>query len=986
MLSVSRQNIPELPYLGRNKIVEKEQDSLVQLQMMDTMNQEVIDHQIKNLKVLPCVNICAGHVTYGRTYSYTKFNNDTSIWCQSVIHNSIMTESTMDNALERLVHAMLGYDDPVATSLAHRVLSSQIGPKDDTGSWRRISRKLPHVRADLESLYARLEEPLAPKLLTVLTKLMGKRLVLPETTTVKEVGQVQRHETNETISTTATNNRPDPTHRPLPQPHALQPKQPQATPPHDRQRQIQEEKQELEKEEALLLRECLYSLQGIDGERIRYYHKHRFDDSLVYYDGIRVQSPALSNSLLYTGRVVETRLGTGAMDAFRICGEAGWLYHRIQSYIQQVQHDESKGIVARAFAGTLGDELREYHSLLTQYESQLGQLSLRQLLVDLRMPTSRLQVLALLTDGLRHLSGGHLLSGLHQHTLHGDSRHANLAQSILVQASRPWFEILYTWTTQGVLSDPHGEFFIAENTSVDDKHLWNEKYRINKDQIPEGILEKELVGPAFNVGKGINFIRRCLLDSKWTMRLDSIDEEDDTIHSNADSYQQELGFFYKPHAEDNAILRRTLAQAANMVHTHILHTLREGNHMMQHLFALKQFLFLGQGDFFSALMDGLHSEFRDQLGVIGVYKHSLLSIVEGALRSTNAKYLPQYVLDRLQVELLMDPEDDSYGMFASDPRQAVAKRTVWDIFMLDYQVPDPLRAIVHPRQLEKYKMVFFLLFSLKRIEFMLNYTWRQSATLQHALQTYGQYNGIEIRSSTPYAQAFSLLRKISILRQNMMHLIVNLKSYFMFEVLEGGWRRLQLEIEAAKTLDEVIAAHDFYIDGIVKKSLLRSGGDDDTIQKQLADHVQMLMQISGDFCNLQESLFHQSLLLSDIATQKRIEADQRANQGRWGFDSEREIAEEEDFFGLADKTKILEVTRISTAYNQNVLQLLRLLNDRVNANPDDLDTDKDGLGFDDPTQDWMFPRQNHRAVAEDDLDSQRFLIAQLDHNNFYGSQ
>ena len=120
--------------------------------------------------------------------------------------------------------------------------------------------------------------------------------------------------------------------------------------------------------------------------------------------------------------------------------------------------------------------------------------------------------------------------------------------------------------------------------------------------------------------------------------------------------------------------------------------------MMQHLFALKQFLLLGQGDFFSALMEGLHSEFSSEPGVAGIYKHSLLAIVEGALRSTNAKYLPQYVLDRLQVELLMDPDDDAYNMFGPDRRVGADdqdQRTVWDIFMLDYQIPEPLLAILY---------------------------------------------------------------------------------------------------------------------------------------------------------------------------------------------------------------------------------------------------------------------------------------------------
>jgi len=963
------------------------------------------------------------------------------------------SEGSIDDAMARLVFAMLGHEDPVATSLSRRVLKSQLGSSEDdivdvTSTWRRMARKAPDAQccADVEALYLQLQAQsgshLPPKMLAVLTKLMGKQFQLPETTVRSTRSEVpspltrtasmgapvdRRREVGRTLSARAL---PSPAHsterlapsvpatpavsvagagpvpsRFTPRHEALRPQQSNHLLPQTRGH-IEDEKRALEQEEALLLKECLYSLQGIDGERIRYYHKENsrygphqsHPNALMDYDGIRVQSPALSLNLLYTGRVLETRLGTGAMDALRISGEAGWLYQRIQSFIQEVQHDDSKGVVARAFAGSLGQELREYHSLLTQYESQLPQMSLRQLLVDLRMPTSRLHILALLADGLRHMSGGNLLSGLYRHALHGDSRHSQLAQNILCSASRPWFDILFTWTTQGVLSDPHGEFFVTEITTVEDKHLWNDKYRVNNEQIPEGILPVDVVEQILNVGKGINFIRRCLLDSRWSMQLDEPFEEDDTITTSGSSEQ--LGFVYVPYSHVNLPLERTLERAARLVHSHILRTLREDNRMMQHLFALKQFLFLGQGDFVSALIDGLHSEFRDRPDIVGVYKHSLLSIVESALRSTNAKYLPQFVLDRLQVELLVDSDDPAYGAFGSRTRKENEKlRTVWDVFMIDYQVPDPLRAIVHPRNMGKYKLVFSLLFRLRKIEFMLNYTWRQSATLHHALQTYGQYNGINIQNNSSFAQAYGLLRKISISRQNMIHLVVNLKSYLMFEVVEGGWQKLQLEIESATTLDEVIEAHDLYIDGIVRKSLLRSVGEkDDEIQARLANHVQILMDITLEFCDYQERLFHESLVMADRATQKRIEADRRVNEGRWGFDAEREIAEEEHFFGLADEGPLQEVNRISSVYNQNFLDLLCVLSDRVNANPDDLASNVVEEGDNDEGEGRLSSsggfnsrqgrrrRKGRTVVVEDELDSQRFLIAQLDHNNYFGEQ
>jgi gamma-tubulin complex component 3 len=388
-------------------------------------------------------------------------------------------------------------------------------------------------------------------------------------------------------------------------------------------------------------------------------------------------------------------------------------------------------------------------------------------------------------------------------------------------------------------------------------------------------------------------------------------------------------------------------------------------------------------------MEGLHTEFSGgEPGVAGIYKHSLLAIVEGALRSTNAKYLPQYVLDRLQVELVMDPDDEAYGLFGPDRTPGAKnddRRTVWDIFMLDYQIPDPLLAIVHSAALDKYKMVFSLLFGLKKVEFMLNFTWRQSATLQHGLHTYAQYNRIPTSTSKGYTQASLLLRQISILRQSMIHLIVNLKSYLMFEVLEGGWRRLESEIEAAITLDEVIEAHDRYLNGIVRKSLLRTDMED-IAQQQLAEQVQTLLGITGEFCDLQERLFHDALVAADIAAEKRVEADRRVEQGRWGFDSEQDITEEEDFFGLADRGILRQVVQISEIYNQNALDLLRVLGEKVNGTPEDLEEDQPDLDWEDPTRYGMLSSRRVADLVDDDLDPQRFLIAQLDHNNYYGAQ
>ena len=953
---------------------------------------------------------------------------------------------------ERVLGSQIGTKNDNSGTRRGGGSSSSHNNVDLSSTWRRISRKVrdPKSKEEIEQLYRLYEQEteamddphLPSQVITTLTKLMGKKIPMctPNSKTLStNAGEMQpmRKKTenaenewgNNITTSSASASTPaetvtggmDSSHRAM-----LPSRQQQQQQQHQQQQRSQYEpatsasvsisqgsriptkhqtirtlnKRELQQEEEILLRECLYSLQGINGDRIRYYIRDQNDNNLPdasNYEGIRINSPAITQNLLYTGQVSETRLGSGALDALKICGEAGWLYSRIQSYIHHVQQDRTKGVVARAFAETLAEQLRDYHSLLTTYETKLPGFTLRQMLVELRGPTFRLKTLAMLVDGLQEFRGGHLLSALHKHSIHGNTVHANIVKSILHKASRPWFEILYAWTTKGVLSDPWNEFFVVVNKNVDDKHLWKNKYRINQDQVPNGILDLELVKPAFNVGKGINFIRRCLLDGQWTMQIQNDATDIGGTADGGNEMENVLGYKYQSHENgnlENIVLQKTLNSAARLVHSHILCTLKEENHLMQHLFALKQFLLLGQGDFFSALTEGLYNEFKsssssgESSGVKEIYKHSLLIIVEGALRGTNAKHLPQYIIERLQVELILDPGeemDDMRGPAAKlmndNNKPTRDHRNIYDIFMLDYQVPDPVIAIVHAGALDRYKMVFSLLFRVKKIEFMLNLTWRQSATLQHALQISAQHTGIDVSSSTGYAKATFLLRNISILRQSMTHLIINLKSYLMFEVIEGGWQRLQSAINEATTLDEAIEAHDNYLDTIIRKAMVRVQERDGFPQQNLlAGQVEIVLDIANEFCDLQEKLFDRSLKEAEIVAQKRLDAESRLKKGEWGFDSQKDIAEQETFFGLAGSSVSKEVSKISDNYNNHAVSLLSALSDSVDGNASHL-AENDAY-----IESGKLDMYDGGGLHDDDLHPQRFLIAQLDHNDFYANQ
>jgi gamma-tubulin complex component 3 len=757
--------------------------------------------------------------------------------------------------------------------------------------------------------------------------------------------------------------------------------------------------QQVEREETLLLRECLYALQGIDGERIRY-HWSNADSKEEKEDGIRVQTNPLLESVALDPDI-PSRIGSGGDDALRMCGEAGWLLHRLQCYIKENNNTRdgmSRGMVSQALAGALSDKCQDYYALLSSMEAEIATsgLTLRQLLVDLHVPTMQLRTLAMVTDGISHLSGGQLLSALYQHSLHGDTRHRSLVQNLLSRASQPWYQLLFQWTTQGELVDPHYEFFIQENSGVNDKQLWSDGYTIRQDQIiPHGILDQDLVQPALILGKGINFIRRCLLDTEWRLDLG----QDGVDATSNDETRELLGYQYVAESaksrKSKSRLQKTLVALGNQVHSHILTSLRDEHHLMDHLWGLKQFLFLGQGDFFSAFMEGMHVELGERKGLAGIYRHSIMSIMDEAIRNTNARQLPPYVLERLQVEVMISKDDDAYYQFApAHDAKEEDTRSAWDVVQLDYIVPDTLSAIVDEFAMKQYKQVFSLLFQLKRVEFVLNSTWRQSTSLHHAMQRFAQHNAIQASSSSAYARSLVLLRKISMARQSMMHFVGNLKSYFMLEVLELGWKDLSLQIAAAKTLDEVIDAHRLYLTGVVRKSLLTSvtGSRATESEKVLSARLHELLTIAKAFCELQERLFSKALSAVERATEKRRDAEERLKEGKWGFSTEEDFQEEESFFGLTDTAIAHTADRILQDFTEKTKLLLEGLHGVVN-----------GVSSAAPSIESMSPavtpsshskaskvRSTWTIEAEADSepfdhDSLRFLTFQLDFSGFYNN-
>jgi len=737
----------------------------------------------------------------------------------------------------------------------------------------------------------------------------------------------------------------------------------------------------------------------------------------------------IMENLEFTAKLPMPLLGSGVHDAISLCGECGWLYGRISSYVETILEDDVDGMqcsTSRALAARLDSELGEYHSQLSLLESELPppmmtseesstsssrHLTLRELVARLPPIRDRLRTLAILADGVgaRHLRGGKLLAGILRHSLDGNTPHSHLVRSIAADCSVPWYKMLSQWITQGVLEDFHGEFFVREMQMEDIGRrrkggggqrmvsssgffTWHERYVLVEAQVPlccrGGLMEiitPELAQEVLLVGKGINFIRYCLQDKDWEV-VEKQYGDDQIMTDNVagcegytfSTLKDEVG--YGDEFQCVSTLHDVVSQSSARIHSHILDSLQNQHHLMGHLHALKQFLFLGQGDFVSSFVESLDLEFRGRTSTAGIYNHTLASLLEGSLRATNARYLPNYVLRNLGVQLMIDEKDaDRYWMGPPSKSKLddltpwvdneTSIQDPWDYICIDYKINSPLDAVVHDSAMRTYRHVFLFLFRIKRVEWMLNNAWRQSTALNHAILVETKAGGADAPAISEAAEHSSyLLRRISSTRQTMLHFISNLQNYLMFEVLEGGWEGLERSVEKAKSLDDVIIAHNSYLSEIVEKSLLgdKGSGEGPTLETLL----QKLLSIALKFGKFQAHIFTNSLAGLDKAAKIRKQVEERAEKGEWGRTT-LDTEEGRVFRYLADPTLFEFVEHTANEFDKMFSNLLKMMSKQV----DQVDWT---ASMDEDQEETITVVKTHDALP--------FLLFRLDFSAYYARQ
>lgn len=504
--------------------------------------------------------------------------------------------------------------------------------------------------------------------------------------------------------------------------------------------------------------------------------------------------------------------------------EPSLLYRGLDEYC----NTSAQGLLGQSLRSAIGSELRSYLSLIATLESQIRRalssldenaprggigkagVTLKRCVVWTREATMGLRLMSLIAEESENKTGGQLISLIHSFSSsHGDPVVAAFAERLLGSFTKPFYDILRHWIYDGELSDPYQEFFVRQQQGKSDDvaklkgvgNVWTDKYEIDHGMTPS-IITQDFAQKVFLIGKSLNFIRHSCGDSVWV-------EE----YSKAASKELRYG--------DTATLEAWIDEAYKTTMKRLMDLMSSKFHLFEHLKALKDYILLGQGDFIALLMESLAANLDRPAGA--QYRHTLTAQLEHAIRGSNAQYDSPEVLRRLDARMLQLSHGD----------------IGWDCFTLEYKIDAPVDVVVTEWGNRQYLKVFNFLWRIKRVEFALLSTWRKCMTGSRGV----------LQNSDPVVTQTWKSTRGSL--AEMIHFVGQLQYYILFEVIESSWDELQKRIHKEDcTLDDLINAHERYLNDITHKGLLGAkrrhhGAEDDertsSYLGQLSDMLRFML-------------------------------------------------------------------------------------------------------------------------------------------------
>lgn len=535
-------------------------------------------------------------------------------------------------------------------------------------------------------------------------------------------------------------------------------------------------------QELLVIDDLLSALVGIEGR----------------YISIKRVSGKEGNVVFHIDSSMDLALKELTRRIFPLCED----YMLVSQFVESRSHFKN-GLVNHALAAALRTFLLDYQAMVAQLEHQfrLGRLSVQGLWFFCQRTISSLNALAVLVEKAtsNNTSGSATLNLLQSQAkaMGGDSAVRSLLEKMTEYASAAYLRMLERWVYEGVIDDPYGEFFIAENKSLQKESLtqdydakyWQQRYSL-KEGIPSFLTNVAAI--ILTTGKYLNVMRECGHNVQVSL------SENSKLMSFGSNHQY----------------LECIKSAYDFASGELLVLMKDKYDLIGKLRSLKRYLLLDQGDFLVHFMDIAREELMKKPEEISAEK--LQSLLDIALRSTAAASDPSHeeliccverssLLKKLATLKDLDCAYPADKLGAADVDQMMQLSiTGLETFCLSNKVQWPLSLVISRKALTKYQLIFRLLFHCKHVSRQLCAAW----------QIQQVFRSVKILG-TP------ILRS-SILCGSMLKFVNSLLHYLTFEVLEPNWHLMHDRLQTARSIDEVIQIHDFFLQKCLKECLLLS--------------------------------------------------------------------------------------------------------------------------------------------------------------------
>ena len=359
-------------------------------------------------------------------------------------------------------------------------------------------------------------------------------------------------------------------------------------------------------------------------------------------------------------------------------------------------------------------------------------------------------------------------------------------KALLDRVCEPFFEILEAWVYEGSHIAPW-EFPLTRPGGTTSNFM---AWELSPSGLPNFL--QPCAGQILQCGKLALILREAGREYKprrVPMRYDA----DASVHANAIS-----GVFQQANEE-------------------VLHLLKVDHQLLSRISFLHHFILCGSGDWVSTFMDHCwnHPSCALDRTVRDARWDELQRAVKNACELTASGRFPSEWLETLRLEPAKKSLIRMVRRMARMQESYTAASSTEDVMRQDMEVIQaiqlttplewPVSLVVHDTALSKYQLLGRLVLRVKGLLYVLHrFRRRKGAKL----------TGSQARS----------FRALCALRGAMIHFLSNLETYLLFEVIGPGFVLLKQRLAAAKTVEEIITAHDTFTDECIVSAMATSEG------------------------------------------------------------------------------------------------------------------------------------------------------------------